>query len=134
MEKLLRYTGKDIQDITMDSWLAKKPEHLHPIAIKWFRTIKECGNDVQDIFHDNYPMGCVQEAPFAYVNVFTSHVNVGFFYGTALPDHSGILEGTGKRMRHIKLRPGETHDDKAIKSLIEAAYSDIQKRLKASIE
>ena len=117
MEKLLRYFGRDLQDIYLEDWLKQKPEALGPIAAKWFAIIKNCGKDVQDIFHDNYPIGCVENAPFAYVNVFKEHVNVGFFYGT------------GKRMRHVKLRPNQTHDDKAITSLIQAANSDIKERL-----
>ena len=99
MEKLLRYFGRDLQDIYLEDWLKQKPEALGPIAAKWFAIIKNCGKDVQDIFHDNYPIGCVENAPFAYVNVFKEPVNVGFFYGT------------GKLMRHVKLRPNLTHDD-----------------------
>ncbi|MEP5610654.1 MAG: DUF1801 domain-containing protein [Cyclobacteriaceae bacterium] len=129
MEKLLKYSGKDIQEIDMDPWLEQKPEDLRPIAIKWFNAIKKCGSDVEDIFHDDYPIGCVETAPFAYVNVFTSHVNVGFFYGAELPDQKGLLEGTGKRMRHIKLRPDSTYDDKEILTLIYLAYTDVKARL-----
>ncbi|MCB0490096.1 MAG: DUF1801 domain-containing protein [Cyclobacteriaceae bacterium] len=129
MQKLLRYSDKDIQDIKMDEWLERKPEVLRPIAIRWFDVIKACGPDVEDIFHDYYPMGCVDRTPFAYVNVFQSHVNVGFFYGTELEDTSGLMEGTGKLMRHIKLRPGEEVDEKAIEALIKAAYADIKRRL-----
>ena len=127
--KLLRYFGKDLQDITLDEWLEEKPIPLHPIATKWLLVIYGCEDDVQAIFHDGYPMGCVDHAPFAYVNVFTHHVNVGFFYGAELPDPAGLLEGTGKRMRHIKLMPGKPADDRAIKALIVAAYQDIKQRL-----
>ena len=129
MKKLLLYTGKDIQDLTMDSWLKSKSQQLRPLAVKWFSEIKNCGNDVQDIFHDGYPIGCVNSAPFAYVNAFSSHVNVGFFYGADLFDKNGILEGNGKRMRHIKIKPGLKYDDAEIITLIEAAYIDIKKRL-----
>ncbi|MGE0588105.1 MAG: DUF1801 domain-containing protein [Cyclobacteriaceae bacterium] len=129
MQKLLRYTDKDIQDIRMDEWLEQKPEELRPMAIRWFDVIKACGPDVEDIFHDYYPMGCVDRAPFAYVNVFQSHVNVGFFYGTELEDKFGLMEGTGKRMRHVKLRLGEEVDEKAIEALIHSAYADIKRRL-----
>ncbi len=129
MTKLLQYTGKDIQAIDFDPWLEQKPETLRPIATKWFNAIKNCGLDVEDIFHDGYPIGCVEEAPFAYVNVFTSHVNVGFFYGAELPDDSGLLEGTGKRMRHIKLRPDSELSDEDISQLIKLAYEDIKRRL-----
>lgn len=129
MEKLLLYTGKDIQDLTMDTWLKGKSQELRPLAVKWFNEIKHCGNDVQDIFHDGYPIGCVNNAPFAYVNAFSYHVNVGFFYGVDLIDKNGILEGNGKRMRHVKIKPGQGYDEAEITNLIKAAYIDIKKRL-----
>ncbi len=66
---------------------------------------------------------------FGYVNAFTAHANVGFFYGAVLPDPAGLLEGRGKRMRHVKLRPGKELDDEALNDLIAAAYHDIRRRL-----
>lgn len=129
MEKLLLFTGNDIQNITMDEWLEGKSADLRPLVVRWFNEIKKCGGDVKAIFHDGYPIGCVSDAPFAYVNAFTSHVNLGFFYGSELYDKSGMLEGTGKRMRHIKLRPGQEVNEEEILSLIKDAYFDIKMRL-----
>ncbi len=129
MPKLLRYTGNDLQDIAFSDWLSQKPEELRPIAEKWFTYIKNSGAEAEDIFHDNYPIVCVDSAPFAYVNAFTKHVNLGFFYGAYLPDPAELLEGTGKHMRHIKLRPGATHNEKEVLMLIELAYADILQRL-----
>jgi hypothetical protein len=68
-------------------------------------------------------------APFGYVNVFTAHVNVGFFHGAALPDPAGLLQGTGKFMRHVKLRIGTAINAAALTSLIEEAYADIKDRV-----
>ena len=41
-----------------------------------------------------------------------AYVNVGFFHGAALDDPAGLLEGTGKRMRHVKAAPGATGDER----------------------
>ena len=129
MEGLLKFTGRDIQPIDFEPWLEGKPEELRPIARKWFEAIKDCGSDVEDIFHDGHPVVCVEEAPFAYINVFTHHVNLGFFYGAELVDEGKLLTGTGKRMRHIKLRPDIQIDEQLILNLIETAYFDIKARL-----
>ena len=129
-DKILKYTGKDLQDMDMSDWLEKKPEDLRPLAIKWFDAIKKCGPDVQPIFHDGYPIGCVDHAPFAYVNVFTSHMNLGFFYGVDLIDRLGMLEGSGKRMRHIKIKRDTDLDEREIQALIQASYEDIKNRLR----
>jgi hypothetical protein len=74
-------------------------------------------------------VACLGDAPFGYVNVFTSHVNVGFFHGAALPDPARLLQGTGKSMRHVKLRPGTAPNAAALSRLIDTAYSDIKARV-----
>ena len=91
--------------------------------------MRECGNDVQELMHDGCPVACVEDAPFGYVNSFKSHVNVGFFYGAVLEDPAGLLEGSGKRMRHVKLKPGPEFNTAALRDLIDAAYLDIGVRL-----
>jgi hypothetical protein len=56
-------------------------------------------------------------------------LNVGFFHGAALPDPVRLLQGTGKFMRHVTLRPGIDTNAAAAGSLIDAAYSDIKERV-----
>jgi hypothetical protein len=53
----------------------------------------------------------------------------GFFHGAALPDPAGLLQGAGKFMRHVKLKPGAPTDAPALAKLIDAAYSDIKSRV-----
>ena len=91
--------------------------------------MRQCGDDVRELMHDGCPTACVDEAAFAYVGAYKTHVNVGFFFGAMLPDSTGLLEGTGKRMRHVKLRPGQVVDSVALGDLIDAAYVDIRARL-----
>ena len=79
--------------------------------------------------HDGCPTACADAAAFAYVAVFTAHVNIGFFRGAELPDPTRLLIGTGKRMRHVKLAPGDPVDVDALASLINAAYADMKARL-----
>jgi hypothetical protein len=93
--------------------------------------MRKCGADVRELMHDGCPVACVADAPFAYVNVFRAHVNVGFFQGASLPDPAGLLEGNGKRMRHVKLRPEAPIDEAALDALIEGAYVDMEWRLQA---
>lgn len=90
----------------IDDWFAAKPALLGDIARHWFVVLRQCGPDVQELLHDGHPTACVGTAAFAEVNVFTAHVNVGFFLGALLPDPQGLLQGKGKFMRHVKLKPG----------------------------
>lgn len=130
MESILRFTGAVKRDVAIDAWLDRQPAALGSIARIWFTRMRECGDDVRELMHDGCPTACVEDAAFCYVNVFTSHVNVGFFHGATLPDPAGLLEGTGKRMRHVKLRPGREVDVDALTALIDAAHLDIRARLK----
>jgi len=126
--ELLRFNGAQERDPAVDAWLKEHGE-LGAIARGWFEAMRRCGDEVREILHDGCPVACLGDAPFGYVNVFTAHVNVGFFHGAALPDPARLLQGNGKFMRHVKLRPGTATDAAALRRLIEVAYSDIKERV-----
>jgi hypothetical protein len=104
MSKLLRFPSAVQRDPGVDAWFSKPDDELRRLAHPWFEQMRGCGPDVRELLHDGHPTACVEDAAFGYVNAFRAHVNVGFFYGAALDDPAGLLEGTGKRMRHVKLR------------------------------
>jgi hypothetical protein len=104
---------------------------LGAIAHRWFEVMRACGDDVRELLHDGHPTACVGDAAFAYVNAFTAHVNVGFFRGAEIADPHGLLEGAGKFMRHVKLRPERDVDARALTALIKTAYNDMKGRLRA---
>jgi hypothetical protein len=64
-----------------------------------------------------------QGGPFAYVKAFGSSVNLGFWRGTELTDPDGRLEGTGDRMRHVKLRSPDDVDAKRFSAWVEEAVA-----------
>lgn len=109
--------------------MEEQPVELSAIARQWFEVMRACGSDVRELVHDDQPTACVGDAAFGYVDAFTAHVNVGFFRGAEIADPSGLLEGTGKFMRHVKLRPGRDVDAAALQKLIEVAYADMKRRL-----
>lgn len=125
----LRFDGAMERDPAIAGWMREHAGPLGAIAEHWFAVMRECGDEVRELLHDGCPVACLGDAPFGYVNVFTSHVNVGFFHGAALPDPCGLLQGSGKFMRHVKLRPGMAMDAAALRQLIDAAYADIKARV-----
>src|SRR5262249_18385315 len=129
MDAILRFSGAVKHDSAIDVWLNKQEDELHSTAREWFTRMRECGHDVLELMHDGCPTACVEDAPFGYVNVFKAHANVGFFHGYALPDPARLLEGNGKRMRHVKLKPGSKVNPAALNALIVAAYLDIKARV-----
>ena len=117
------------RDPAIEAWFNDHSNELGAIAKQWFEVMRNCGDDVREILHDGHPTACVGEAAFAYVNAFSAHVNVGFFGGAELPDPNSLLEGTGKFMRHVKVRPGPLKDAEALTTLIETAYLEMKRRL-----
>jgi hypothetical protein len=131
MTRFLRFDGAVRREPAIDAWFDVQSRELGSIARAWFAVMRECGRDVRELMHDGCPTACVEDAAFAYVNVYRAHVNVGFFHGASLPDAAGLLQGTGKYMRHVKVRPGMPVDEPSLEALICAAHEDIIARLKA---
>jgi len=125
----LRFDGGVQHDPAIDAWMKQNAGELGAIAHRWFEAMRKCGDEVRELMHDGCPTACLGDAPFAYVNVFATHVNVGFFHGASLPDPARLLQGTGKFMRHVKLKPATPTNAAALTSLIDAAYSDIKSRV-----
>jgi hypothetical protein len=129
MSQLVRFPNGVQRDPSVDAWFAAPHDELRRMARPWFERMRGCGADVRELLHDGCPTACAEDAAFGYVNAFRAHVNVGFFHGASLEDPAGLLEGTGKRMRHVKLRSGQPVDAEALNALISAAYRDIRFRL-----
>jgi hypothetical protein len=129
MNQLMRFPSAVRRDPAVEVWLDEHPGELGAIARRWFEVMRARGADVCELVHDGAPTACVGDAAFGYVNAFRAHVNVGFFRGAELADPDGLLEGSGRFMRHVKLGPGRAAADAALASLIEAAYADMRRRV-----
>ena len=131
MSSLFLFPAAVRRNPTIDAWFENQAGELGALARTWFERMRDCGRDVREVMHDGCPTACVEDAAFGYVGVFRAHVNVGFFRGAELDDPTGLLEGTGKRMRHVKIRPGVGLDSAALAALIGTAYADMKRRLAA---
>jgi hypothetical protein len=127
---MLTFSGSQENDPRIMEWRADHQGVLGKIAADWFRVIRTIGPDVTELLHDGLLTVCVDDFPFAYVGAHKAHVSVGFFYGVDLIDPTNLLQGAGKRMRHVKLRGGDNLDTDALTALIEASYLDITRRIK----
>ena len=129
MNDLLRFPSAVRRDPKIEAWFSDVADPHRLMTRTWFERMRGCGTDVRELLHDGCPVACVGDAPFGYVNAFKAHASVGFYYGAMLAVPAGLLEGAGKRMRHVKLRPGKELDVDALSDLIEAAYHDMRWRL-----
>lgn len=91
-------------------------EELHPDAV-------ETASRREGTVTWGFPGGKMTAA-YAYARAFGAHVNLGFFRGTHLPDPEGLLEGTGKALRHVRLRMPEEALAPAVRSLLIAARDE----------
>ncbi|MHC4778578.1 MAG: DUF1801 domain-containing protein [Planctomycetota bacterium] len=88
---------------------------LRAIVRKAAPAAKESVKWAQPVFEMN--------GPFCYIRAHSSHVNLGFFRGAEIKDTSGILEGTGEQMRHVKIRSLNDIDEAGISKLLKAAVT-----------
>lgn len=129
----MRFPAAVRRDPAIDVWMHEHSGELGAVAQRWFEVMRGCGDDVRELLHDGHPTACVGDAAFAYVNAFRAHVNVGFFRGVGIADPEGLLQGTGKSMRHVKVDPGRTLDPTALTRLIRTAYVDMTRCLQREI-
>ena len=129
MSRVFRLSSTAKRKPEIEQWMREQPDELSAIARHWFEVMRACGDDVREAIHDDQPTACIGDAAFGYVDAFTAHVNVGFFLGAQLDDPAGLLEGTGRFMRHVKLKPEHPVDTRALTTLIRAAYADLKERL-----
>lgn len=131
IDALFRLDGAQRDHPQVRQWFATQPAGLSDMAERWFGTIRRCGSDVLEVMHDGQATACVEDAAFACAGIYSAHVNLGFFHGADLPDPARLLQGSGKRMRHVKLFVEKPVDEAALHALIAAAYRDITERLAA---
>ena len=66
---------------------------------------------------------------YAYIMPKATYVNLGFYNGAALVDPAGLIEGTGKRLRHVKVYSSQEAEQPALHQLIETAKVERQQAL-----
>lgn len=131
MNGLFRFSGAVERSPSVAAWMEQHTDELGTIARRWFEVMRNCGDEVREVLHDGHPTACFGDVAFAYVDAFTHHVNVGFFDGASLADPARLLEGSGRSMRHVKIRAGARIDEGALAALIEAAYEEMKERVEA---
>ena len=114
--------------------LALADEGLRPICVRLRELILAAHEGAFEIVWPRLWIASLGVGPkkmtehYAYISVQKSHINLGFYHGAILPDPNGLLEGTGKKLRHVKIHSLEATRARALKELLRQAVSD---RLKA---
>ncbi len=106
-----------------------KPE-LRSLCVAIRKTVARMDRDFVEVVWPRQRIASYGVGPkkmtehYAYVAVFPGHLNLGFYRGATLKDPKGILEGTGKNLRHVKLRTLADWKRPAVADLLRQAIAD----------
>ena len=116
---------------TVEEFLATYPPHVQEIALKTRALVREVLPDALEMIDlpaklIGYGTENSYKGTICVISPYANHVNLGFARGALLPDPAGLLEGTGKRARHVKLKAVKDVDQPALRTLLEAAVTEHQ--------
>ena len=109
--------------IECNMWFANLPDAQREQLVELRRLVMSLGEGVVEEFKWSRPCYSNKTGPFCYLHSTKHHATLGFERGTSLSDPNLLLEGEGKNMRHVKLRPGVSANSEALVSLLRQAYS-----------
>ena len=113
---------------TFEQFIADVPGEHHPTCNALRAAITALHPEFVEIVWTNQGIASYGVGPkkmsehYAYIAPQSKHVNLGFYHGATLDDPAGLLEGTGKRLRHVKLR-----------SVTDAEHAEVRQLLADSI-
>ncbi len=125
--------NKDHSDAKFDAITAGKTDEIVEIATSLRALIADVMPGVVEVCWGTQQIAGYGIGPkkmsehFCYIAPMKAHVNLGFMYGADLNDPKKIMEGSGKALRHIKIRSLDQTRDPDIRKLIEAASKHLPK-------
>lgn len=105
---------------TVDAYVAALPRDQREIADAVRRLVKSAAPEAKEVFKWAQPV-FESGGPFAYIKAFPRHVNFGFWRGVELDRGRGLLETTGSKMAHVKLRQVSDVDARVLADLVRQA-------------
>ena len=92
---------------TVDQYIAKLDEPMASVVSALCALVREAAPEAAAVIKWGQPV-FEQNGPFAYIKAHRNYANLGFWRGAELDDPKGLLEGSGDRMRHVKVAgPGD---------------------------
>ena len=120
---------------SFDDALSGSSTHVQEIARRLRELIVEVYPDVVEVPWPKqrivgYGVGPKKMSEhFCYIGAHRDHANLGFYYGAELPDPEGLMEGTGQKLRHIKVRDTEGIDLSSLRRYVQLALDERKETL-----
>lgn len=111
----------------IETHLAGQPSDVRAICLDLRATAQRAMPDAHERWYHGsicYSLSASRFEPLCYIAPMRGYVNLGFFFGSHLDDPEHLLEGTGTRMRHVKVRTLAEARNPALARLLEAAWLD----------
>jgi hypothetical protein len=105
---------------SVDDFVAGLAPWQQEIAAQLRELIRQAAPELREGIKWSQPVYELQR-PVCYIQSHQENLNLGFWRGIELSDPEGMLEGTGKRMRHVKLRAGDKFPSAALTALVKQA-------------
>jgi hypothetical protein len=126
-------TNKELISTTIEAQMKEKHPTTHDEYLREKNLgLQEAANQLRAIVKKSLPKA--KEAinpwhvpifelhgPICYYMAGKNHITLGFIRGTSLPDPEGLLEGTGKNLRHVKIKSVDDLNRKGLRELIKSA-------------
>ena len=115
--------------------LAPFDEHLVHSALSARNAVLSQTESAWELIYQTYAVSTAfsftedLKCAFCHVAVYAKHVNLGFNRGVELADPQGLLQGTGKLIRHVRVTPDVDLRQGAVPALINAAVENMQQRM-----
>ncbi len=107
-------------------FLSNYPEEIRSISAELRNLARKVMHGAHEfLYYDaiNYSTSDSPIGRICYISPMEKYVTLGFLFGARLDDKHHLLEGSGKRARHIKIRTLEEARNPAVKDLVKAAWT-----------
>jgi hypothetical protein len=108
-------------DPRVDAWIRQQPKDLQAICRAARDLLDEGLPGARQDIKWGYPTW-VGSGNIAAIAAHSEHVNLQFYKGTSLADPGGVLEGTGKELRHAKLHAAKDLRTPQVRALVRSAW------------
>lgn len=105
------------------AWLDEVPDSESSLAAAVIAFVRTTVDEVAETMKWNNPCFVVDGSNCLYVAAQDGYVNLGFYEGAHLEDPTDLLEGTGKSMRHVKIRSAAALEDPELAELVSGAVA-----------
>ena len=123
-----RYRNTLRHDPAIDAYVRSVKGELGEIVARLVALVRSSASGHDELRVHGAPQFCIEGDPFCYVVGYAKHVNLGFCDGAHLPDPDGLLEGKGKSMRHVKIRPGAEFPGRTLSRMVRDAARRVRSR------